>query len=67
MQHIDQGDVERLLPFPALVRTLRVRRNSTHWHLPGHAGRNRTRYYGVKLVNNFPSNARQGLPGLHAV
>ena len=23
MKHIDQGDVERLLPFPALVRTLR--------------------------------------------
>ncbi|WP_028221029.1 bifunctional Delta(1)-pyrroline-2-carboxylate/Delta(1)-piperideine-2-carboxylate reductase [Paraburkholderia oxyphila] len=28
---------------------------------------NRSRYYGVKLVNIFPENAKQGLPGLHSV
>ncbi|VVD71293.1 Delta(1)-pyrroline-2-carboxylate reductase [Pandoraea cepalis] len=28
---------------------------------------NRTGYYGVKLVNIFPENAKRGLPGLHSV
>lgn len=28
---------------------------------------NHTGYYGVKLVNIFPENSKQGLPGLHSV
>ena len=28
---------------------------------------NRTRYYGVKMVNIFPENTKRGLPGLHSV
>ncbi|GAB3627086.1 Delta(1)-pyrroline-2-carboxylate reductase [Pandoraea terrae] len=84
MLHIDKGDVERLLPFPALITKLRdafcadisvplrltlklpddTAPIGTSLLMPAW---NRTGYYGVKLVNIFPDNAKQGLPGLHSV
>ncbi|MBO9355275.1 ornithine cyclodeaminase family protein [Bordetella petrii] len=82
MQIIDTEQTRRALVFPAVIPALReaFRAGASvpprHVHAIESGGAHGTAlimpawneqgYFGVKVINIFPDNTRQGLPGLHA-
>jgi len=80
---IDTDHTRRALAFPAVIAALReaFRAGATvpprHVHAIESGGAHGTAlimpawneqgYFGVKVINIFPENTRQGLPGLHAI
>ncbi|CAP43169.1 bifunctional Delta(1)-pyrroline-2-carboxylate/Delta(1)-piperideine-2-carboxylate reductase [Bordetella petrii] len=83
MLFIDTEQTRRVLAFPAVIEALRAAFRDgasvppRHVHIIESGGAQGTSlimpawnehgYFGVKVINIFPQNTRQGLPGLHAV